>query len=235
MNDRELDKLMSASALRQAKLLTDSIPADDELNKIVASENFKQNMQSIILKSEKRQRRVQGLKYLRKIVACLAIVAIVSFGAIMSADANRANFFQFFERSFNISGQQSEGWDKEFNAQVVENSHDVYLPSWMPSGVKAIQSSQENKQCIITYKSDNQTIRFFQYDRSANILNDNKVESMEKITIQNQIYYYSQKNRSGSITRMLIWATDNNDFELDSTGSKDELFKVAQSLVFKKG
>ena len=230
MDDRELDKLMSASAVRQVQLLNNSLPSD-EIDNTDSSEDFTQYMKMLISKDEKKRK---SRKRLGKIIASFAIIAIVSFGAIMSASANRAYFFQMFDRSFNISGQQNDGWNTKFNAQVADNCHNVYLPSWVPDGIKASESSQEEEQCTITYKGNNQTIRFIQ-SKDTSILNDNKVDSMEKLTVQNQIYYYSEKNRSGSITRKLIWVTESNSFELDTTGGKDELLKIAQSLVFKKG
>lgn len=232
MDDRELEKLMSASAVRQVQLLKNSLPTDDEIDNIVPSEDFKQYMQMLISKDEKKRK---SRKRLGKVIASFAIIAIVSFGAIMSASANRAYFFQMFDRSFNISGQQNDGWNTKFNAQVANNCHNVYLPSWVRNGMKAVQSSQVDNLCTITYKGNNQTIRLNQSATTQNTLNDNEVKTMSKVSIENQIYYYSEKIRSNNVTRKLIWITENSSFELDSTGDKDDMFKMAQSLVFKKG
>jgi len=234
MDDRELEKLMSASAVRQVQLLNDSLPSDAELNEITPSEEFQQYMRTAITKDQKRQKKLQSRKRLRKMAACFAIVVAVSFGVIMSVDATRANFFQLFEKSFSISSQHSEGWDKEFNAQIATNCHHVYLPSWMIEGFKATQLSQGIQGCTITYKDGDKTVRLIQNDNYGNALNDSETKTMEKIILEKQIYYYSEKDRSGAVSRKLTWTTDNNNFTLDATISRAELLKIAQSLVLKE-
>jgi hypothetical protein len=234
MDERQLEKLMSAAAVRQVQILNDSIPDDNELDKIIPSINFEQNMRKVIAKDEKHKWQLKLRKRVGKIAASFVIVLTISFGVIISVDASRANFIQFFERCFSISSVKNEGWNTDFNTQVVAICHNIYLPSWMPEGFQATEISQGTKESTIIYKSKNQSIRFTQYDISANILNDNQTKEMDKITIQNQIYYFSEKYRSGNITQKLIWQVNQKSFILTSSIGKDDLLRVAQNLELKE-
>jgi len=236
MDDREFEKLMSVSAVRQVQLLNDSLPADAELNEIAPSEEFEQYMRMVIAKDQKRQKKLQGRKRFKKIVATFVLLAAVSFGAIMSVDATRAYFFQMFDSSFSITGQQNKGWNTEFNAQIIENIHNAYLPSWMPNGFKSISSSTSSSgNCVINYKNINDKSYFvrFSQNKSAGFLNDNELGDFSKLSINKQIYYYGEKNRAGVIERNLVWVSDERSFLISTTVSKDDLIKIATNLKFK--
>lgn len=236
MDNRQLDKILSAGALRQIQLQEELLPQDNEFEQIVSSEDFTKKMHTLLAEEEQKRKKLNSRKRLWKAVAAFFLLLAISSGAVLSANASQANIARFFNRYFSISNVSRERWDTDFNTQVANQFHNIYLPTWMPEGMQAVQSKQENGISTITYKSETQTIRFTQYANTAQTFNDNNVAAMQKLIVEKQVYYFSEKGSSKSTINKVIWVSPDNVFlELDSNGSKDDLLKVAQSLMLKKG
>jgi|GEM_PF-6309616 len=236
MDDRQLDKLLSASAVHQVQLLNDSLPADEEIDKVVPTDNFKQYMKTIIVKDEIRRNRLKSRKRLGKVAAAFAVVLVITFGSVLSAEASRSYFMHFFEKYFTVSSSANKSWDTAFNSQIIQNVHDCYLPTWLPAGLQAVQSSQTNKRTTVTYQLQSQSLILIQYsDDSITVLSDNEIRDMKKIEINSVVYYYSEKQRAKDVNRSLIWQIGKQSFRIESNISNDDILKVAQNLAFKKG
>ncbi len=48
MDDRRLDKALSASALQQTRLINESLPTDEEFSQTLPSEDFERKIRSLI-------------------------------------------------------------------------------------------------------------------------------------------------------------------------------------------
>lgn len=234
MNDLQFEKLMSAVAVRQVQLLDRSLPSDTELAAMEVSKEFEQKMQELLRKEKTRRKVYRGKKQIGKLVASIAVVLVLSFGAVLSVSANRAQFFQFFGRSFSISGEQRQNWSQGFNLQTAREYRNVYLPTWLPEGFQVTTVSHTEESFIIDYKKDGKSIRLSESDTSVNVLSDAELKGMERIVVGNQIYYYGEKLVEGKNSRQMIWQTDKSALILTSDCSKEETLKIAQNVQFNK-
>lgn len=149
----------------------------------------------------------------------------------MTVNASRSNILHFFDRYFSFNSGKTEVWDVSHNDQIISNVHDVYLPTWVPNGFKATESSQGNSSCTITYKSGNKVLRLTQESMPKTLFSDSDLVNLEKITVNKQTYYFGER----SSTHKLLWRTNSNTFLVVSNISKEEIIQFASGLVYKEG
>lgn len=241
MDNRQLDKALSASALRQIQIQENSL-SQDQIDQISPSSKFEIQMKKILAEGERHQKRLKVRKRLGKAAAVFAVVLTITFGYVLSANASHATFFQFCEKYFSISNQNNadkRAWDGDFNSQIISSVENAYLPTWMPNGFIATSSNQDKRgNCIINYKNRNNPKQFIclsQKKCTANTFSDNELKVLTKIVINNQIYYFGEKGRGITSNKLLVWAYNDRDFSLTSTESREILVKIASNLKFKKG
>lgn len=235
MDDRQIDKMLSASALRQVELLKNSTPSDEELAQIHCSRQFKDTIQNSLVKSRRKQICQMRRSRITKIAASIIIVLSVTFGVIMSVSASRNNVVHFFQHYFSFNSGKTDNWHTDFNAQIINSVHDVYLPTWIPEGFKAEESLQGKNDCTITYKSPSKTIRFSQEKGPNKLFSDSELKVMSKVILNDQTYYYGEKGSKESVTRKLLWNSDQSTYIILSDISKDDIVKFATNLTYKKG
>lgn len=237
MDDRQLDKVLSASALRQTQLIIDSSPAE-EIPDILPSEGFEDRINALI-KTHNKNRNLQSMRSMRRrigiIAASIIVVFSISFGMLSTVNASRDNIIHFFDKYFAYNSGKAEAWDTQFNAQIRDHVHNVYLPTWVPNDFKATISQEVNNVCFITYQNENKTIRFYQSSATGELYNDRELKQMERIENSGQEYYYGEKTSGNQITRKLVWHSEKNTCSVISNISKQEIIKFAQNLKFKKG
>ena len=234
MDDRQLDKVLSASALRQTQFILDSMPTDKDIPDVLPSEEFEERIKDLI----KKHNKIRNIQIMRRkvgvIAASILVVFSITFGMLTTVSASKDNIIHFFDRYFAYNSGKAEVWDTQFNTQISSNVHDVYLPTWVPIGYKAIESQQVKDITYITYGCSGKSIRFSQSSIIANQYNDSELKQMSRLTINNQEYYYGEKPSENSVIRKLIWNSDQRSFVIIASVSKDEVIKIAQSLKLKK-
>lgn len=234
MDDRQFNKILSACALRQKQLVLDSMPTDQEISDILPSENFEYRINNII----KNQNKILNIQSVRKrisiIAASILVVFSITFGMLITVTASKDNIVHFFDRYFAYNSGKVEIWNTQFNAQICNHVHDVYLPTWVPNGFKATESQQSKSITYITYSCGGKKIRLSQSSASSQY-NDDELKQMTVFTINSQKYYYGEKGFGNSVIRKLIWNNNQSTFVIITSASKDDALKFAQSLKFKKG
>lgn len=235
MNERQFEKILSASAFRQTQIIIDSMPTDQELEDILPSSDLESRINSLIQKHNKKC-NLQGIR--RRIgifAASILVVFSISFGMLFTVNASRDNIIHFFDRYFAYNSGEPQTWDTQFNAQIRDSVHNVYLPTWVPDKFKATMSQEANNVCFISYQNTDKTIRFYQSSASEKIYNDSELNQMEQIQFSGQKYYYGEKASGNQTERKLVWNTGKNTYIVVSNVSKPEILKFAQNLKFKEG
>ncbi len=235
MNDKQFEKILSASAFRQTQLIIDSMPTEEELEDILPSTNFDDRIKCLI-QNQNKSRNLQGMR--RRIgifVASILVVFSITYGMLFTVNASRDNVIHFFDRYFAYNSGESQTWDTQFNAQIRDSVHNVYLPTWVPDTFKATMSQETNNVCFISYQSPDETIRFYQSSASEKLYNDSELKQMEQIQVSGQKYYYGEKASGNQTARKLVWNTTKSTYIVVSNVSKPEILKFAQNLKFKEG
>ncbi len=235
MDDRQLDKVLSAYALQQAKLMEHSTLSQEASDEIEPSEDFLARMQELFDEAKKREKRKKSFKRIGMVAASFILVLSVTFGAVMSADASRSSFIHFFEQYFTISSSKNREWNMEFNAQIRNTVHSCYLPSWLPDGVQSISATQSPQKTTIEYSGNKINLRVIQSADSVKIFSDNEINSMEKVNYAGSSYYYTEKTRESYVRRYIIWNIDGRSIRLESNMSRKDLFKIAENMIYKEG
>lgn len=193
MNDRQQKKILSASALQQAVLLDNT---DEGSNDIEITPEFSQRISSLFTRFEKKKK---SRTRIYKIAASFILVLSITFGTVMSIDATRSDFIHFFQRYFAFNSGKTESWNTNFNSQILDNVHDVFLPTWVPEGFTAIGSSQTNNNCTITYQLADKSIRLSQSMGTEKMNSDNELKGMSEIKISGHKYYYTESEALNQI------------------------------------
>jgi hypothetical protein len=235
MNDRQLDKILSSSALRQTQLILDSMPTDQGAQDILPSEGFEDRINDLI-KNHNKNRNLQSMRRRIGIIAAsILVVFTITFGMFTTVSASRDNIMHFFARYFAYNSGRAEIWNTQFNAQISDSVHNVYLPTWVPNGFKATESQQGKNVTYITYSCSEKSIRFSQSSILTHQYNDDEMKQMSILTVNNQKYYYGEKQSGNSVIRKIIWNSNKSSFAIIASVPKDEVFKIAQSLKYKEG
>lgn len=234
MDNRQLDKILSSTALRQAQLIMESMPTE-KIPNILPSKGFEDRINDLIKKYNKNRNLQSMRRRIGGIAASILVVFSITFGVFFTASASRDNIMHFFDRYFAYNSGKTEIWDTEFNAQINGHVHDVYLPTWVPYGYKATESQQGKNVTYITYSCSDKSIRFSQSSILTHQYNDDEMKQMSILTVNNQKYYYGEKQSGNSVIRKIIWNSNKNSFAIIASVPKDEVFKIAQSLTYKKG
>lgn len=234
MVDRQSEKLMSAVAVQQAQLLNRRVPSDAELEGMEVSEAFEEKMQKLLAGEKRRCRGILRNRRFGKVIVLAAALAVLSLGAVMSVGANRAQFFQFFGRSFSISGEQNRPWSQSYNQELAGKYHNVYLPAWLPDGYKLATVEDSGKTFVINYTKGDALIRLVENRTTANVLIDAEVKGMERIQTGNQVYYFGEKQQAGKNFSQVIWQEENGSITLLANSDREEALKIAQNVKFKE-
>lgn len=236
MKKQNIDKLLSASALQQAHLLDDSLPAEDDLSKFSPPNKLDSRIQDLLAKTEKR-RATRKKRFVKYIVSATASILILAGIFTFTSYANGTNLFQIFERgAFSINYTEKER-GADFNSKILNDVTNVYLPTWLPNDFTAEFSTQNKANCIIKYISQKDKRHFLsisQKKSTVKTLDDSEIADFKKIIRNNHVYYFGGKVRSGFIENNLVFIRNGRYFLFTSTLAQDDLIKIAESLILKK-
>lgn len=234
MVDHRSEKLMSAVAVQQVQLLNRRAPSDTELEGMEVSEAFEEKMQKLLAGEKRRHRGILRNQRFGKVIVLVAVLAVLSLGAVMSVGANRAQFFQFFGRSFSLSGEQNQSWNQPYNQELAGKYHKVYLPAWLPDGYQLASVEDSGKTFVVNYTKGDSFIRLTENLTTANVQIDAEMKGMERIQTGNQVYYFGEKRQAGKGFSQVIWQEENGSITLLANSDREEALKIAQNIRFKE-
>ncbi|WP_353096057.1 DUF4367 domain-containing protein [Tissierella praeacuta] len=208
-------------------IMLDSLPKEEEL-----SYNFSKRFQRKMNKLIQQQKRSPFMKSFvnhgkRVAIIFLVIISIV-FTTTMSVEAYRTKFFEVIK----------EVWE-EFTSIIFknkENIDDVKLipinPTFIPDDFKIVEHEINSYEQFAYWENGNGIEIMFEQAKimvNAIITDTEGIEVEEKFIGEQKIIYFTNKN-----VNQIYWYDDNYTYTIISEYDKNELLKMAESIIDKK-
>lgn len=208
-------------------IMIDSLPKEEELSHKF-SNRFQRKMNKLI-QQQKRSPFMKSFVNLGKRVAIIFLVIIsIIFTTTMSVEAYRTKFFEVIK----------EVWE-EFTSIIFKNKENIddvkfipINPTFIPDDFKIVDYEINSYEQFTYWENDNgMEIMFEQAKIMANaIITDTEgIEVEEKFIGEQKIIYFTNKN-----VNQIYWYDDNYTYTIISEYDKNELLKMAESIIDKK-
>lgn len=208
-------------------IMIDSLPKEEELSHKF-SNRFQRKMNKLI-QQQKRSPFMKSFVNLGKRVAIIFLVIIsIIFTTTMSVEAYRTKFFEVIK----------EVWE-EFTSIIFKNKENIddvkfipINPTFIPDDFKIVDHEINSYEQFTYWENDNgMEIMFEQAKIMANaIITDTEgIEVEEKFIGEQKIIYFTNKN-----VNQIYWYDDNYTYTIISEYDKNELLKMAESIIDKK-
>lgn len=215
---------------------TPSMPADPY---DPASSKTKLWLDELVETTKKRHKRVMRALRTGAVVSCSIFLFITS---TFTVDAARKEMYYFFDKAFAPTQQAEQTWDQEMNQKVINDCHNVYLPTWLPKGYLADKVYQDSLTFSITYITSSGCVIEFSQIKIADLgYNDAEIENLKAIHKDGLIFYYGEKTIKNQSYTSLMWQTGTTQFKLVSSSTdysqpatQAELFKIYEGLQYKE-
>ena len=229
-NDRQddiFDLLLEQAMEAQTEQELEQIPSDEELKqRYQLSENFRSNMDKLIAKEAKMDRKEAMEKKCRKlykVAAVLAACLVISL-LLWQIPPVRAEIedkvFKFYEDFVQIGGKGSE--------ETIDPMKD---PDYIPEGYIEVERVEEKKTKSLVYQSDLGVLRINYIkaeDEEATSLYDKDL-TYTKIKLLDIIEAYLFYDEEKSI---LWWQDNAYTYCIRGQGlRKEQVLKVAESII----
>lgn len=205
-------------------IMIDSLPKEEELSHKF-SNRFQRKMNKLI-QQQKRSPFMKSFVNLGKRVAIIFLVIIsIIFTTTMSVEAYRTKFFEVIK----------EVWE-EFTSIIFKNKENIddvkfipINPTFIPDDFKIVDHEINSYEQFTYWENDNgMEIMFEQAKIMANaIITDTEgIEVEEKFIGEQKIIYFTNKN-----VNQIYWYDDNYTYTIISEYDKNELLKMAESII----
>jgi hypothetical protein len=231
LNEKIFDQILKYTAEKQVENIANEF-FDNELEpEISYSSGFVKEMNNFFRKNRRKDRTIHIKRIILKSAVAIFIFLIISVAVIFNVEALRVPFLNFFEHP----GQQStkiETKDQNTNYDLfVDQIHGMYLPAYLPDSysIQSIDKTGQNTIAIFK-KYDNRIINFQNIPEGTIANIDNENAQTEHISVNGEDAQLFIKNDKYT----LVFRFENNVYMLSGTISKNDILKVAGSLIFYK-
>ena len=223
------DDMLFEHAAEARNIWLSTLPPQDEIPVISYSKSFERKMRKLIKEQRRTPRTNQILRYMKQTAAAVLVIAVFTFGGLMTVDAYRAKVVEFVVYVFNELTQY------RFSSNV-SDVDDIILPEitfgYIPKGMKEI----ENKiiptgQRHIVYEND--TGGFFELIQQPlsendryNLILDTENSSYTVGFVHGCDAFFNTKGSDSSI----VWIDGNMVYDLYGNIGMDELKIVAEKM-----
>ena len=205
--------------------IDDEIQKFDELPEMDIPKDFDDRMDKMFKDAYRKEVRKERLHLGKKVAAAAVIVIGAASVTAMNVKAFREPILNFI---FNMNGSQNKT-KVDINTSDNEN---LFSFNYIPKGYKCVKEQYlyDNTQIAYDYKNEDSflyiTVQLNQkYD---NYINQSQSEGYEKITIDNQIFYFLDGTQN-----ILLFYKNSDIFKITCSESKSEMIKIAQNIKFK--
>lgn len=225
------DEMLFDHAAEARDIWLDTLPSDENLPAAPFSKSFERKMRKLIKQQRRTPRTNQILRYLKHTAAAVLVIAVFTFGGLMTVEAYREKVIeiviQVFEEftQYRFSSSDSEQADRE----------PLELPEiqfgYIPEGMQETENSTNpTGRLQITYE-DNQNY-FFEFsvmqivNGDYDMILDTENSDYYEGTINGCEAYFNTKNGDSSI----MWIDENIVYDLYGNIDMSELKAVAENI-----
>lgn len=200
-----------------------SIPCYSEEH--IFSDGFKRKMDKLITRQKNPFYNIVNTK-VKKVACIIAVIFIAAFSTVMSVEALRNAFKDFFMSIFSDHSEISTVQDESYALpETIENSYDI---TYDLSNYDIVYEDSNDFSRNIIYQNNDIVIDYCQYVKSEFDIGVNTENAeISTVTIQNSeaIYFFDNNNY-----HHLIWDNEEYVIMISSNIGKNELIDIANSV-----
>lgn len=194
---------------------------DEAIAFLMDASDLDQRMEKVFNR-ERAKRRIRKASIVSLRIAIVVLVLIVvSTIAVMSSEALRVKFLNFF-----ISSNE-EYTEIAFSDEKPEIIEGMIVPEYIPEGFELVETVEMEGFFVSTYTNQQEAkFRIEQFEESVEQTVDNERYTAEEIEVDGKIMHYFEEE----IRKILILQTDAYVFTIFGNITKEEMIKIAQSI-----
>lgn len=224
------DEMLFKYAAEARNIWLNTLPPQDEIPVICYSKSFEHNMRKLIREQRRTPNMNRIIRYVKQTIVAVLVVAIFTFGGLMTVDAYRAKVIEFVVQVFDKFTQfvfYSNQPEANIDDFILPEISFGYIPEGMIETENRITATGDH---FIRY--ENGTDSFFQLTQSTvadaqyNAIIDTEDSDYEVGIINGFKAFFNTKNGQSTI----IWINDNIVYRLLGTPDFDDLKLIAEKI-----
>lgn len=247
-NDKIMDIIIEEAAEKCAcDIENDDFDCDmtpeEEQNMLAMKDEIFGKVLAKIESEEKEQKQENNIRKMpnRKLIICVAIIALLAVGAL-SVSALRVFVFK---TSASLNGDtliiKTEKIDsaKYDVIQEFEEKDTLIVPSWLPRGMELKKITDDTNEVIIQFGNDDEWVNLIEdvipIDGQSEIMTENnqyKVRNIEVLDMPGILL--KMTGELDTTTYSAMWNSDTTQYTIDSNVSETEFNAILNTLKFLK-
>lgn len=224
--------ILKAAAEENLMRSVDALPPDDELKKEYGpSPELWRKVREKVRQAYRKARLRKAVKITKKVAVILAIIIPISLGSLLSVQASRNAIFNLIldwkSDHTNIHYEEaSSGMLRE----IPEPG--LFAPKYIPSGFSKSKETKVGSSTHIIYTNKSDVSIVFEQcpaSKAGTLQVDSEHTNYSEISIHGQkASLFAAKTPNDNT--FIVWQDDQTAFMINSTGDKNELIKMAESI-----
>lgn len=247
-NDKIMDIIIEEAAEKCAcDIENDDFDCDmtpeEEQNMLAMKDEIFGKVLAKIESEEKEQKQENNIRKMpnRKLIICVAIIALLAVGAL-SVSALRVFVFK---TSASLNGDtliiKTEKIDsaKYDVIQEFEEKDTLIVPDWLPHGMELKKITDDTNEVIIQFGNDDEWVNLIEdvipIDGQSEIMTENnqyKVRNIEVLDMPGILL--KMTGELDTTTYSAMWNSDTTQYTIDSNVSEKEFNAILNTLKFLK-
>lgn len=247
-NDKIMDIIIEEAAVKCAcDIENDDFDCDmtpeEEQNMLAMKDEIFGKVLAKIESEEKEQKQENNIRKMpnRKLIICVAIIALLAVGAL-SVSALRVFVFK---TSASLNGDtliiKTEKIDsaKYDVIQEFEEKDTLIVPGWLPRGMELKKITDDTSEVIIQFGNDDEWVNLIEdvipIDGQSEIMTENnqyKVRNIEVLDMPGILL--KMTGELDTTTYSAMWNSDTTQYTIDSNVSEKEFNAILNTLKFLK-
>ena len=224
------DDMLFEHAAEARNIWLSTLPPQDEIPVISYSKSFERKMRKLIKEQRRTPRTNQFLRYMKQTAVAVLVIAVFTFGGLMTVDAYRAKVVEFVVQVFD-KFTQFTFYSNHPEADIDDSALPEISFGYIPEGMIEIENSiTSTGSHFIRY--ENGSNGFFQLTQSIvadgqyGAIIDTEDSDYEVGTINGSEAFFNTKNGQSTI----IWINGDIVFNLFGTPDLNELKLIAEKI-----
>lgn len=225
------DEMLFDHAAEARNIWLKTLPADEDLPAATFSKSFERKMRKLIRQQRRTPRANQTIRYIRHTAAAILLIAIFTFGGLMTVEAYREKVIDIVIEVFEEFTQYRFSSDTSEEVDTKQTELPQIQFGYIPEGMQETANSTNPAESLqITYEDDQN--HFFDLSviqitngEYGTILDTEDSDYWEG-TINGCEAYFNTKNGCSSI----MWIDENIVYDLYGYMEISELKTVAENI-----
>ncbi|MCH5209334.1 MAG: DUF4367 domain-containing protein [Oscillospiraceae bacterium] len=217
--DEVFDMLLTEAAIQADKNIGTKL---QEPENIIFSEEHEQKMRKLFRDEQRKLFKKKFVRYLMRCACILLIVVVVVSVSVFSVNAWRAKFLNFIMKS----EEPNTNYHFDDGEAGFYSDDDINI-GYIPNGFIQLDNMQLNENIFLLFKNQEQyfILTIQNADTISNV--DTEGAFVEELTLSDKDVIFINKDS----VKTLIWGDEQHSYMLYGNIEKNELIKIAKSVL----